>query len=238
MANLLSIVQDAADEIGIPRPNAVVGSSDAQARQMLRLANADGKALARRHDWQKLIIEKTITATATEEQAGGIPVDFDRIIPGSFWNRSQDRQVAGPLSPQRWQLLQSGLIIMPYDCFRIRGGDLLMNPTPTAGDSLAYEYVSTYWCGGADHEGVPTQAAWASDTDVSFLDDELHTLGLIWRYKRARGLDYAEEFAAYEARYASIAGVDGGQATLDMGLGDDGSAVIEPSIIDGNWSIT
>jgi hypothetical protein len=237
VANLLAIVQDACDEIGIPRPNAVIGSSDPQARQLLRLTNADGKALSRRHDWQKLVMEKTITATATEEQTGGIPTDYDRLIPGSFWNRSQDRQVAGPLSPQRWQMLKSGLIIMPYDCFRIRGGDLLMNPVPTAGDSLAYEYVSKYWCAGASDE-APDQDAWAQDTDIAFLDDELLTLGIIWRYKRSRGLDYAEEFAGYELRCASLAGVDGGQASLDMGLGDDGSAVIEPSIIDGNWSIT
>lgn len=238
MANLLALVQDACDQIGIPRPNAVIGSTDPQARQLLRLANADGKSLARRHDWQALIVEKTITATATEEQTSGIPTDFDRMIPGSFWNRTQDRQVAGPLSPQRWQMLKSGFIIMPYDCFRIRGSDLLMNPVPTENDSLAYEYISKYWCGGADHDGSPTQAAWASDTDVSFFDDELHVLGLVWRYKKSRGLEYSEEFADYETRLASLAGHDGGQASLDMGLGDDGSAVVEPSVIDGNWSIT
>lgn len=238
MANLLAIVQDACDRIGLTRPNAVIGSSDPQARQLLSLSNSDGKALVRRHDWQKLIMEKTITATATEEQTGGIPTDYDRLIPGSFWNRSQDRQVAGPLSPQRWQMLKSGLIIMPYDCFRIRGNSLIMNPVPTAGDSLAYEYVSTYWCAGASDE-TPDQAAWVQDTDIAFVgDDELLTLGIIWRYKRSRGLDYAEEFAEYEMRLSSMMGVDGGQATLDMGLGDDGSAIIEPSLIDGNWSIT
>lgn len=236
MADLLDIVQEACDRIGLVRPTIVIGSSEDQARQLLSLSNQDGKDLARRHDWQKLIKEKTITATATEEQTSGIPSDFARMIPGTFWNRTQDRRVAGPLSAQRWQMLKSGLIVLPFDAFRIRGNALLMNPTPTANDSLAYEYVSTCWCAGSA-DTVPDQTAWVADTDVAFLDDELMVLGLCWRYKRARGLDYAQEFEEYETRLAALNGVDGVQADLDMGMGDDGSAVAAPYVQDGNWSI-
>lgn len=234
--SLLSLVQDAADRIGLVRPSSVVGNSDPQVRSLLAAAQQDGKALARRHDWQKLVKEKTFTATATEEQSGVLPDDFERMIPGSFWNRSQDRRVAGPLSPQRWQLLKSGLIVMPWDSYRIRGNSFLMNPTPIAGDSMAFEYVSTFWCGAADTT-APTRAAWASDTDIGFLDEELLTLGVVWRFKKARGLEYAEDLQEYELQVSRAMGADGGMADLDMGLGDDGSAVIDPYITDGNWSI-
>jgi hypothetical protein len=236
MATLLSIVQEACDRIGLVRPTAVVGSSDDQARQLLSLSNQDGKDLVRRHDWQKITKEKTITATATEEQTSGIPDDFARMIPGTFWNRTQDRRVAGPLSAQRWQQLKSGLIVLPFDAFRIRGNALLMNPTPTASDSLAYEYVSTCWCSSTG-ETAPDQAAWVADTDLTYLDDELQVLGLCWRYKRARGLDFSQEFDEYETRLAHLNGVDGVQADLDMALGDDGSSVSAPYVQDGNWSI-
>lgn len=234
--SLLTICEAAADRIGLERPTQIIGSGVAQARALLAAAQQEGKALARRHDWQRLIKEQTFTATATEEQSGVIPTDFERMIPGSFWNRSQDRRVAGPLSPQRWQLLKSGLIVMPWDSYRIRGNSFLMNPTPTAGDSMAFEYVSTYWCttsGGT----APTQAAWVNDSDEGILDEELLTLGVVWRFKKARGLEYAEDLQEYELQVARAKGADGGMADLDMGLGDDGSAVIDPYITDGNWSI-
>lgn len=234
--SLLTIIQDAADRIGIVRPSSVIGATDQQIRSLLALSIQDGKALAKRHDWQRLTKEKTFTATATETQSGVLPADFDRLINGTFWNRSQDRQVAGPISPQRWQLLKSGLIVMPWDSFRIRGSDLLMSPVPVAGDDMAFEYITTYWAASAA-DSAPDQATWAADDDQSFLDDELQTLGVVWRFKKARGLEYAEEFQEYEMRFAQIAGTDGGMATIDMGLGDDGSSVIDPYITDGNWSI-
>lgn len=235
--SLLTIIQDAADRIGIVRPSAVIGATDQQIRGLLSLSIQDGKALARRHDWQKLTKEKTFTATATETQSSVIPTDFDRMIPGTFWNRTQDRQVAGPLSPQRWQMLKSGIIVLPYDAYRIRGNDLLMAPTPVADDSMVFEYITTYWAASAA-DTTPDQTTWVADDDVSFLDDELQTLGVIWRFKKARGLEYAEEFAEYERRFAQLAGTDGGMATIDLGLGDDGSSVIDPYITDGNWSIS
>lgn len=234
--SLLTIIQDAADRIGIVRPSSVIGATDQQIRSLLALSIQDGKALAKRHDWQRLTKEKTFTATATETQSGVLPADFDRLINGTFWNRSQDRQVAGPISPQRWQLLKSGLIVMPWDSFRIRGSDLLMSPVPVAGDDMAFEYITTYWAASAS-DTAPDQATWTADDDQSFLDDELQTLGVVWRFKKARGLEYAEEFQEYEMRFAQLSGTDGGMATIDMGLGDDGSSVIDPYITDGNWSI-
>lgn len=234
--SLLTIIQDAADRIGIVRPSSVIGATDQQIRSLLSLSIQDGKALAKRHDWQRLTKETTFTATATETQSGVLPVDFDRMIAGTFWNRSQDRQVAGPISPQRWQLLKSGLIVMPWDSFRIRGSDLLMSPVPVAGDEMAFEYITKYWAASAA-DSAPDQATWIADDDQTFIDDELQTLGVVWRFKKARGLEYAEEFQEYEMRFAQLSGTDGGMATIDLGLGDDGSSVIDPYITDGNWSI-
>jgi hypothetical protein len=49
MASLLTIIQDVADRIGLVRPSSVIGSSDHQVRQLLALANQEGREQARRH---------------------------------------------------------------------------------------------------------------------------------------------------------------------------------------------
>ena len=233
--SLLTIIQDVSNRIGLPVPSSVVGSSDTQVRQLLGLAQQEGKELSRRGPWQVLTKEKTITATATEEQTGAIPTDFERMIEGTFWNRSQDRRVVGPLTPQKWQMLQTGLYNLMWDAYRIRGNDLLMSPVPVAGDTLAYEYVSKYWLTNA--AGDTERAAWVSDDDVALLDEELITLGVTWRFMKAKGLDYSEAFASYERMVERKLANDGGMAILDLN-GDrlDGAGgAYDPFISEGNW---
>jgi hypothetical protein len=233
--SLLTIIQDAADRLGIVRPSSVVGAADAQVRQLFGLANQEGKALSRRGPWQVLTKERTFTATATETQTGAIPADFERMIEGTFWNRTQDRRVVGPLTPQKWQMLQTGLYSLMWDAYRIRGNDLLMSPIPQAGDILAYEYVSTYWLTNA--AGDTERAAWTADDDIAKLDEELMTLGVTWRFYKAKGLDYSEAFATYERMVERKLGNDGGMAILDLN-GDrlDGAGgAYDPFISEGNW---
>lgn len=203
---------------------------------MLSLANQVGKALVGRHDWQRLQVEQTFTATATETQSGVIASDFERIVPGSFFNRTQGRRVVGPLSVQRWQHLKTSLVFNPWDSFRIRGNALLMSPTPTAGDSMAFEYITSNWCMG-EGETTPDQSVWTSDTDTSIWPDELHTLGIHWRYLSSRGLDYAEPFNAFERELARLIANDGGIADLSM-VSSSVDEVSEPYVSEGSWNLT
>jgi hypothetical protein len=109
-------------------------------------------------------------------------------------------------------------------------------PTPSAAETIAYEYVSKYWCGDLD-DTTPTQSRWAVDTDEPFLDAELMTLGCVWRFLRARGLDYSEAFRTYEDAVVNRMAHDGGQAILDLANVSEGG-VSDPTIADGNWSIS
>ncbi len=119
----------------------------------------------------------------------------------------------------------------------MRGNDFLILPTPGAGHQWAFEYVSTYWVRtSADTAG--SLAAFAADDDESLFPDELHILGLTWRYKRSRGLDYAEDFNSYETFFKTLTGRDGGRRILSMGGSTDQRFPRAPTAPDGNWSIT
>jgi hypothetical protein len=233
--SLLTIIQDTTDRLGIIRPSSVVGSSDPQVRQLLALANQEGKELARRHNWTALINEKTFTATLAAAQTSAIPTDYDRMIAGSFWNRTTSWQVRGPVSAQLWQRLQTGLTTLADQAFRIRGGTLYITPTPTAADSMAYEYVSTYWCSNSD--GSTERVAWAADDDVGLLNEELMGLGVVWRFLRAKGFDYSEAFRTYEEQFVRLAAEDGVMEALSMG-GYAETGVYDPSLAESSWSIT
>jgi hypothetical protein len=230
---LLSIIQNAADRVGLVRPTSGIGSSDTTTRQLVALSQQEGEELARRYPWQAIIKEKTFTAVAQDAQTDAIPTDFDRFVPETFFNRSKRRQLIGPLSAQEWQDQKGRLATTVIDSFRQRGSQILITPTPTAGETYAYEYVSLNWCQSADSD---EQSEWASDDDLGILDERLITLGVMWRFLRAKGLDYAEAFRTYEMQVAQAIGRDGGSGRIHMG-----EAVLRypsrPIVPDGDWPL-
>lgn len=236
MASLLSLIQDACDRIGLVRPSSVVGSSDHQVRQLLAVANQEGREQARRHSWQVITFEKTFTTIAQESQTGALPADFDRFVPDTFYNRTKVRLVSGPMSAPEWADYKGRLASIVFDAFRVRGDAILIAPVPPAGETMAYEYVSKYWAGGAA-DTVPDQAEFLADTDITFLDRELTTQGIVWRFQKARGLDYGENFQQYELHLATLAGRDGGTRSIRMTT-SDGYRPRAPMPPDGNWNIS
>lgn len=234
--SLLTIIQDAADLIGLPRPQFVVAATDPTTRQLLALANLEGKELARRYAWQELLKEATFTSVAAELQGtlASIASDYGWAVSDTVWDRSQTVPVNGPLSPQQWQALKSSNVSGPYGQYRIRDSKLYIIPAPTAGRSMAFEYVSKNWC---QSSGGTAQSAWAADTDTGILPEHLMTLGLRWRFKHSRGLSYAEDFRAYEMQVANSQARGSGSGLLS--LAGPASADNYPGmrVPEGSWNI-
>ena len=220
MRTLLQIVQAAVDELGsINRPTTVVGSQDQQVQQILALANREGKELAAREGisggWPQLRKEHTITTVASQENYD-FPTDLQYFMNTTSWDRSQHWPLRGPISPQEWQILKSGVIgsTGPRRRFRIMAGQIYFDPAPeVSSDTFVIEYYSDTWCASS---GGSAQRLWASDTDVPILPDDCFILGLQWRFRRAKGLDYAEEFNAYEAQVERDLGRTGMAPVLDI----------------------
>lgn len=228
---LLTIVQDAMVEVGLPRPQYAIVSTDPGVIAMISMVNQTGTHLMRRHAWTALQTEKTFTsvALASQQTASAVPTDFDRFINESFWNRTKTRQVRGPLSPQEWQQRQASPIGGITDYFRMQGGQIYIYPTPEAGWSMAYEYVSNYWVAGS-------KAAMTADSDTALVDENLLKLGAIWRYLKSRSMDYAEEFRSFEQETETAIAKDGGKETLRF-RGNRPTGPSAPTAADGNWSL-
>jgi len=220
--SLLSIIQQACGRIGVSTPTSVVGNSDSIITQLLALANEEGEELTTgasvglSYDWSQLQTETSFTALAQENQGAitTIAPGFRYIINGTIFNRTLRRPVPGPLPPQSWQMLRAANVVGPYPQFRIRNGNLILIPNPTAGDSIYFEYQSANWCQSASSVG---QMAWAADDDTGLLDEQLMTAGLIWRWKKAKNLEYAEDFRQYQTRVLNAIARDGGKTTINIG---------------------
>lgn len=238
--SLLSIVQDACRRIGIAAPTAVVSSSDPQIVQLLALVNVEGKKLATctsvglSYDWQSLQTEATFTSVALELQGvmTTIAPGFKYIIGDTVWDRTTRLKAYGSITPQDWQNNKAWFLNGPYPAYRVRGGQLLFNPIPAAGHSYYFEYQSSYWC--TDATGVTLKAAFTADTDIARLDEDLISDGLVWRWKQAKGLDYAEDFNAYQIAVTNAVARDVDRPVLNQACLDPLSGVVVPI---GNWRL-
>lgn len=232
--SLLSLLQRSADLLSLARPASVIGSSDQQVRNLYALAIEEAKDLASSHNWQTLIREATFTTTAAAEQTGAVPGDLDRFIPNSFFNRSTRRPVLGPITPQLWQGIQANpQLNRVFLAFRERDGAFLVTPTPPAGQTIAYEYVTTKWARKSDASVDYTE--WQADTDITYLDEWLITLGVRWRWKKSKGLPYGEDFDTYEKQRDQNRGRDGAAGAISL-TGREYQLGILPNLPEGNWN--
>ncbi len=228
---LLQIIQRAADLLSIPRPLEVVESTDQQVRQLYALANEEGDELSGSHDWQALRRQYTFTTVAQADQTSALPSDWDRFIANTFFNRSTMRTVIGPITPQQWQAIQAQpQLNRVFLAFVERDGKFLVTPTPAAGETIAYEYISSNWAKTTDGDPLPQ---FESDTDETYLDPKLFWLGIRWRFLKSKGLDYAEDFRTYQSERNQKMARDGGNTMLST-TGDT-QYVLSPNIPSGGF---
>lgn len=218
--SLLTVAQAVAEEVGMTAPSAVVGSSNKTAKQLLRLINRSGKRLAKRN-WAVLQKENAFTTSGAAYE--DLPSDFARFLDETVWDRSSYWQLRGPLSAAEWQVKKSALVATATlrSNFRIkpltRVNKFYIDPTPSSGLSMVFEYASTQWVKASDNASGKTE--YALDTDISLIDEELIELDVVWRLLRRKGQDYTEEYDEAQKAVEQAFAEDGGARILDMGGG-------------------
>lgn len=232
---LLGMIQGVARRVGIPSPNVVATATDATVLQLLEFAQEEGRQLARFGDWRVLRKEKTFTTVAAETQTDTpIPTDWAGFIDGTFWNRSRREMLYGPATPDEWQMWKSQSTFPIYGTFYLRGTSLLIAPTPTAGETIAYEYRSSYWC---QSSGGTAQEYWQADTDTGILSERLMGLGVLWRFKQSRGMEWQPDYAKYEFEVQQALAADQPRRIQNMATGGLHRRVPGVVIPEGTWSL-
>jgi hypothetical protein len=163
--------------------------------------------------------------------------DFGWILNETMWDRTSRRPVFGPKAPAEWQQLQAQLMNGPWWQYRIRGGQLLFTPAPAVGDQIYFEWISKYWVAQTATPTLGYAAQYGADTDVSIIDEHLIALDTLWRYKRAKKLEYSEDFDIAEAAINDAMTRNASAPILNLG-GADGD--MQPGIFlpAGSWAGT
>lgn len=232
--SMLTLIQRFCERVNLNSPSTVYGSTDPQITQIKALLEEEGNDLAKRGDWNELTREATHTTVATESQGAIATIasnGFRNIKNDTIWDRSL-RLPLPVLYDTEWQTQKGFATTSPNYAVRIRGGLLLANPTPTAGNTWAFEYISKNWILGAD--GTTYKQYFTLDTDTLLLPEELLTLGLRWRWKKEKGFDYAEDFNTYEKQVSQALGSNGMKKRLNMSGGSTG-VMPHIAIPQGDW---
>ncbi len=217
--SLLTLMQDVTSAIGLPVPTVVTTSSDANVVTLLALANTAGTALMKRYEWQELTsFSGTIQATGSID-IGSITTifgsGFDRIVNQTFWDNSMRQPIDGPVTIQQFQQGLANNVTGPPYYFFIYGGRFKIGPTAIAAtDYCTCFTISKNWCASSGGTG---QSAFAADTDVTVIPQELFKLDLIWRWKQKNGLSYAEDLQTAEQSIETYIGQNTPARVLFLG---------------------
>lgn len=216
--SLLTIVRSAARRVGIGAPALVASASDDLTLQLFDLAQESVEEIGKRHGWRQTRVPTAFVTVAAALQPNALPLDYDRMAPGqTFWNQTQRLPVVGPASAEDWARLNAlALVSGPNLVYRLAGTGLMLYPTPAAGQTIAFEYVSGNRVRGADGTPKPTFTA---DTDTVLFPEHLVTKDLVWRWKAMKGLDYDEDMRTFERAYEMEAAADRGEVEVTTASG-------------------
>lgn len=230
----LSIVQDLTQRLNIPTPTSVANSTDPAVLQILALCNKEGEWLTNQYDWQALTLEANFVTVAQETQGALATICpyMKNIINDTMWNRDLRRPVFGPMNAQRWEQLKAMVMQGPWNQFQIRGDNILFIPVPTAGQNVWFQYTTRAWCKSSSGMG---QVKFLADDDTLTLRDDLFKLGVEWRWRKAKGLEYAQDFVDYETMLQDAKARDGTKDVINMGdvLYDIYPGILVPA---GSWN--
>lgn len=219
--SILTIVQSAAIRAGLSTfPLSAVGSSDQNIQQLVFFAQDAGRELMERANWVNLDTAGTVTGDGVSTLFQ-LPQDWIRFSPSDksprgalVSNKYPLLPLQGPVNTEDLNLLKALPASTVRPIWRIIGGALEIwpalggppspNPTNLPGEIVTFNYYSSFWIGNAAR--TVFSATFTADDNFCLINEDTIMKGALWRWKASKGLDYAEEFRAYEMSFARNAG--------------------------------
>lgn len=193
---LLTICEGLAKNVGMAVPDVIVTSPDRSWAEALEMANEVGDEMARRFDWPQLFVDATLTGDGTDK-THTMPADFLRFPVGL-----SVRYSGAPVrSLTHGEFASLTMEDGKPRYFRASKSAIRLWPYLATADTADTFYISTNWANGA--------AEFMADDDTTVFDEDVFTKGLIVRWRRQKGMPYADEEAEYESALQDAANFAG-----------------------------
>ena len=185
---LLSAINEVCDIVSLDRFDSIYGSNDPNAQTMVALAQESGEEISRRGDWRRLLKQHVAVVSPA-----ALPTDYQRLTPGGAVRTASGGSFRPITNSSQWAAVTGIGSAQPF--FFLRDNQLLFSPAP-AGVGAVIDYVSRNWVLGDPHEERDTLNA---DDDRTLFPERLLGKGILWRWKRQKGLPFDDSLAEFEA---------------------------------------
>lgn len=205
-------VEDAALECGLGSRSGWIAATDDSARQIVRLLPVIARDLLDRHDWSGA--SKTADVEPVAEQATWtLPSDFNRLQRGdnAVYEVSPNRRPIIPIAGDgSWNETTAWGYAGAQRFYRRTGTAIeFYRPLP-AGSEVKIAYVSNNWI-------IGNKAEWTDAADVAVFPSGLLRFGIIYRWRKQKGMRYADEQSEYETILARAIGDDRPRRSISYG---------------------
>ena len=191
----------AARECSIAPPSAWLSSTSSNELLLRAFLDDTIRDLIRRHDWNQLTDDQTVTGTGATAYA--LATDFLRLARGDnavYENSPSQRPCTAIHRNGDWTELIERNWAGAQRFYRLAGSNIEFFQALPAAAEVTVAYVSKNW--RVDSGGNNPLDTWTAEADLSLLPGHLLQLGVIWRFRRHKGLQYLDRKVEFEAELA------------------------------------
>lgn len=231
----LNVLNSAGKELGVIASTVSnpYGETDQNIVQLCSLLTRVGRMLARARAWVDLTKEHTLS-TADGTASYALPADFVGFKDATSWNRTSQHPNL-PVSGPQWQMVKAQTSTgMVAKLFRVWRNELHIYPTPSAVETVAFEYRSSRWVAETG-QSTPNETTADATTDTLWFDEALLVAGLKLAWLRAKQMDTTYAQAEFDEVYRAAAGGDGVAPILNLTGGFHGPFLDETNLPDSEW---
>ncbi|MEJ5081053.1 phage adaptor protein [Ochrobactrum sp. MYb379] len=223
MATVAELMNRAARECKIKAPGAWVPAMGLSHAELKDFLLETVEELIERLDWPDPTT-KDLIITGTGVEKYDLPSDFSRLTRDDFavYETTTTRRAGIPVTSNGgWTFLKQHGSAAGNRYYRLSGIDgafkIGFYRPLEANQSLTVSYVSKNW----NSVGGVGSSEWTNEEAVLLFPRDLVQIGIVWRFRRAKGLPYADRLNEYEGRLSRLINDARGVRTINFGGCDE-----------------
>lgn len=219
MATVKEVMDKAARGCSVSAPSSWITATTLTYMELKDFLADTVNELLERVDWPDPITKDTVI-TGTGAEAYDLPTDFKRLTrdPLAVYETTTTRRPGVPIhSNGAWTHLKQIGSAGGDRFYRLSGTeedgfDIAFYQFPATGASITVSYVSRNWLKQSGTAGYE----WTDVGATLLLPASLIEMGVVWRFRRRKGLPFADRLNEYEANLARHANDKRGIRRVDM----------------------